>query len=276
MARVILITSREIKNSTSIHLNFKGYDELNPDWANGYLVQFSKHWVKNISLIQDDEKSRIKEAIQKATTPEGAKKLSEDVVTKIRTQYKTSSSPFKLGIFYTKREDTHVYFAEEYPFGFNNEFGDGEQRYLNSLIAEIENHLKTTLHVTEKEAVEWQIFSHDKDWCLNESNGALDKEVTIGKVKNEFGSLKNVLTNSNTTIRVFQHITSDYTYLYVKYLIENESPMLSFEDFIQTGKKQMDKVTELLIKEDFNPADFLKLKIDPNYPFLDFDKLLSM
>lgn len=266
MAKVILITSREIKVGRSIDLKFENYDESNPDWANGYLVQFSKHWVNKISFIQNEEKKNILKAIQSGEmTIEKAKRISEDIVTKIRTQYKTSSSPFKLGIFYAQREDTHVYCAEEYPFG-SNEFDVDEQRYLNSLLAEIESHLRT-LNVTE--IVEWQIFSHDKDWCLNENNSVLDKKETIGKVKNEFVSLKRVLSNPITTIRVFQHITNDDTYLYVKYLIENESLMPSFEVFKKQGDSQKQNFKEYL--QHPNDDNWEKLmKIDTNYPFMPF------
>lgn len=266
MAKVILITSREIKSGQAIKLKFEQYDENDPNWANGYLVQFSKHWVNNISLIQNEEKSKIIEDIQSdGMTEEKAKKISEDIVKKIRTRYKTSSNPFKLGIFYTQRGDTHVYCAEEYPFGSNNEFGEGEQRYLNSLFAEIGNHLNV-----DSDKCEWHIYSHDKDWGVSKNNSVLDNKGTIGKVTEGFDSLIKVLGNSNTTIRIFQHITSDDTYLYVKYLIENDSLMPSFEDFIKQGECQKQIFKDYM--QNPNNENWKKLMgIDTNYPFMPFD-----
>ena len=185
---------------------------------------------------------------------------------------KANGKPFQLGVFHGKRNDVYVYFAEEYPFDFGyKKFGNdpNRQRYLNSMIVEIENHLKNTLGVTEE--VEWQFFSHDKDWCMDASNSVLDKDETIGKVEGKFVSLKEVLSNPKTTIRVFQHITSDDTYLYVKYLIENENLMPSFEDFIEQGKCNK-QIFKDYIQDPNNDDNWEKLmKIDTNYPFMPFD-----
>ena len=236
MAKVILITSREIKydESNAIPLNFTANDGRTPSWEDGYLVQFPYSWSEQIMSIRR-KAGDYKQKINIAKTEEDAKVLAKEVVNSVE---KANGKPFQLGITHEKRKDVHVYFAEEYPFDFSyTEFDkdSNRQRYLNSLIAEIEEHLKKT-GVTED--VEWHIFSHDKDWCVNKKNSVLNINETIDKVKAEFVSLKNVLSNPNTTIRVFQHITSDDTYLYVKYLIENECLIPSFEDFKETGERQ--------------------------------------
>lgn len=267
MAKVILITSREIivDRLINIPLSFTQYTG-DDDVKNKYLAQFGCFWPKEIISIKQ-RAGEYERRFNSALTVEDATNLAQEVLGFVE---KANGTPFQFGVFHEKRKGVYVYFAEEYPFNFSyTEFKDDpdRQRYLNSLIAEIEGHLKES-GVTED--VEWQIFSHDKDWCVDANNSVLDKSETIGKVKDEFVFLKKVLSNPNTTIRVFQHITSDDTYLYVKYLIENESLIPSFEDFKETGERQKQFFKNYMQQP--NDANWKELmQIDTNYPFMPFD-----
>ena len=216
MEKVILITSREIQASGErLPFHFKHSPGVeSPDdytsWENSYLVQFPIFWTKKISYFKNNSTGiDPNDDIKKANNEEEAVGIAEDVVNKIETKYKNKENPFNLGIFYKKINikncEFYVYLAEEYPF-FSSvlEFDADRQRYLNALFAEIQEHQKEQ---TGQE-LEWEIYSHDKDWGENEQENTYQEDalgIILNKTGSEFTSLQAVLQNKQTVIHLFQH-----------------------------------------------------------------------
>lgn len=215
MAKVILITSREIQASSErIPFHFKqfpGFTSLDYiSWENSYLVQFPMFWSEKISYFKNNSTGIDPfNDIHTADNEKVAVGIAENVVNKIKAKYKNSDNPFKLGIFYKKINvencEFYVYLAEEYPFYSSVlEFDADRQRYLNALFAEIQEHQKEQ---TGQE-LEWEIYSHDKDWGEDEQENTYQEDALeriLEKTTSEFTSLQAVLQNRQTVIHLFQH-----------------------------------------------------------------------
>lgn len=272
MVKVILITSREIKaNNNPIQLSFSQYDPNKnmKEWRNSYLVQFSHRWASIISHFSPQE-ARPSLKMESANDLNEAMSIASDVVSKMDTRYKNTSSPFELGIFKKEEKGTYIYWAEEYPF-LDEGFSTNKQLYLNAIITVVKNDLNNS-PIVEKEVL-WELFSHDKDWGKNEKNYVLpteEKDKYANTINNnDFPSLKSIVKDERTKIHLFQHVVSDDTYLYVKNLIENDG-FPDFDDFVDKSKEQKRIFMDYLKSQ--SDENWRKLmSIDVNYPFMPFD-----
>lgn len=278
MAKVILITTREFERLLS-----NGFEEIiipntcniedegvqAPEQSTYLGLFFSSEWCLTTSIMADPflnhlvEDNKLPEVINKAIESKGIQRRCGGF--------------FKYGIWRKKFSDNEfIYLADEYPFS-NDE--KGGFNYLNAIVGEIVNDVNKDKDCLIKEIV-WTIVSHDGDWGI-EKNSMIIKEkgqtdfdeiVKIESLKkdNMPVNLKSIVEKEDSEIIVFQHSPSSDWYCYVQLAGE----MTSIEDtetFVKKAKEQKAKVKQLLEKEDFNPAEFANLGIDPRYPFLSFE-----
>lgn len=274
MAKVILITTREFRNHTAHFTELSNYVDLNltqviradgvgmPEVKNKTCYMglfFDKPWNLSEGIMLDVNKQEKQ-----------IKKIKEKL--KEKSIVRRNGSIFEFGIWRKKlKNNEYIYLADEFPFSDNQE---GGFNYLNAIVGEIENDVKND----SKSSIDnWIIVSHDGDWCI-EKNSMIIKEknqrdfaekVNGDSLKKENlpDKLKAVVEKEDSEIIVFQHSPSSDWYCYVQ-MVDEMTSIEDSETFEKIAKEQREKVKRLLEKEDFNPADFADLRINPRYPFL--------
>ena len=277
MAKVILITSREFRNSgiwTEIS-NYKPITVQNSsiDERYGYFSPFFEGLFPVIWKLDKEELRR--NAIKNKDDAELLKSnVKELILPKVKNK---GGSSFVFGI-YTKKLHTSsngnlVYFANEFPwdsFGCNAT-SENKYRYLNAILDEI----CSDNSISDVTNVEWEIISHDCDWKNGKSNCWLNDEHDFGQIKADIDStdypvLSPIINASSTRIRLFQHdIRNDHGYMYVKRMMSEPN---YFEDCSSFMCNTLQNIK--LFEKYQNPPNDREAKleefisnVDPNYGF---------
>ncbi|MBR6445349.1 MAG: hypothetical protein IKS94_02800 [Prevotella sp.] len=254
MEKVILITSREIGNLKKAACQISSY--ANPEEIGNGLPKFkpstylgllyTEEWNKHIAEIKPLQLAENVEygTNNKEDTDALVKYAKENITNKID---KVKQPPFIFGISFYKekydQEDYYVYFAEEFPF---KETAHDKQRYLNAIVGEIQNHLKTM----NVDNAGWTIFSHDKDWVDYDANKKMEKSDT--SIDEEFSFLKELFENETTIVYLFTHTRGIY-HKYVQKLITGG--FMPFDNFKEGSNTILEKSKTLVTKERLEEKD---------------------
>lgn len=281
MAKVILITSREIVETPNTALNLQNieFDEMGLAGKCSYCELFvSNPFPQLLKFDNERQNNLIKSARENSSV--SVEKLIEMIKKEVTSNIKNKGgSNFVFGIFrkdLSSEEDTKVYFANEFPDFGERASSEEKYRYLNNILEEL-----CALEKIECEKVDWEIISHDLDWgnegfsnCfLNDPNANEGTKSFFIQIKDgikAFPTLEKIVNRDTTRIQLFQHDAKlDDGYLYVERMMTEPNYCEGCTSFLSKTIGNIELFNKYRESQDDREAkleEFIS-KVDPNYGF---------